>query len=48
MDPISIGALIAGIISALGIAILALVKVIKKSSCFYNCCSFQTYEEVKI
>ncbi len=42
MDPITISALIIGIISALGIAILSICKVIKKSSCCWGNCMFQT------
>lgn len=42
MDPISFTSLILAIISAIGVSILAIIKVIKRSSCFYGCCSCTT------
>ncbi len=42
MDPITISALIIGIISALGIAILSICKVIKRSSCCWGVIKVRT------
>lgn len=44
MDPVSITALVVSIISALGVAVLGICKVIKKSSCFWHCIDVETKE----
>lgn len=42
MDPVSISGLVVAIISALGVAILAICKVIKKSSCCFGLVDIET------
>lgn len=45
MDPISLSALIIGIINAVSITVLSIIKVIKHSSCFFGCCNMDTVND---
>lgn len=42
MDPATISALVIGIITALGVAILAICKVVRKSSCCFGMVKIET------
>ena len=42
MDPVSMSALILGIITALGVAVLAVCKVIRRSSCCFGMVDIET------
>lgn len=44
IDPVSLSGLIVAVIGAVGELILGVLKVIKKSSCFWDCFKVETVE----
>ena len=47
MEPSTIVALVTAIISSIGIAILSIVKIIKRSTCCYGCFDCESKDETE-